>query len=113
MSAFFDARCTRCNRRFGWCGEITDRPACPKCGHRPPQEQLKADADEIEKFETFLINRKIGGEFRKARMSAGKTLVDTADHFGMTCAEISAIERGEVELGVELEGRMRTFYGMP
>ena len=33
---FFDATCTKCHKRFGWSGRLSDKPACPKCGQRDP-----------------------------------------------------------------------------
>jgi ribosomal protein S27E len=36
-SAFIDARCPKCGAHVGWHGRMSDRPACPKCGHRPAQ----------------------------------------------------------------------------
>lgn len=29
-------KCTRCGGRYSWKGEVTRPPACPHCGHRPP-----------------------------------------------------------------------------
>ena len=40
ISAFFDATCDKCGARFGWCGEATDRPPCPRCGATVPASVL-------------------------------------------------------------------------
>ena len=53
MPAMFDAQC-KCGKRFGWSGTAADRPACPRCGHRPPQEELEAADREMEEFERLL-----------------------------------------------------------
>lgn len=48
MSAFNDGRCASCGRRMGWQGELKDKPACPKCGHKPTQKEI-AELLETEK----------------------------------------------------------------
>lgn len=57
MSAFNDATCGRCGRRFGWTGEMKDRPKCPRCGHRPPQKELDEAQREMDKFREELRRR--------------------------------------------------------
>jgi predicted nucleic acid-binding Zn-ribbon protein len=58
MPAFNDASCPKCGRRFGWVGEMIDRPPCPKCGHQIPKEELQEADEEMEKFRQLLRDRK-------------------------------------------------------
>lgn len=39
---FHDATCPDCRERIGWFGKLTDKPDCPKCGHKPDKEKLAA-----------------------------------------------------------------------
>lgn len=48
MSGFYDATCTKCRKRFGWCGELKDKPPCPKCRHHDKISQ--EESDRIEKM---------------------------------------------------------------
>lgn len=54
MSAFIDVRC-RCGKRFGWCGAMSDRPPCPRCGFRPGPDEDAALAAELEKAEAEIL----------------------------------------------------------
>lgn len=64
MAAFFDASCTKCKRRFGWSGELKDKPPCHYCGHHDvvTQDQLDADQKEMEDFQSFLREKKLRKE---------------------------------------------------
>jgi PHP family Zn ribbon phosphoesterase len=57
VSAFMDATCPRCGRRFGWTGKAMDRPPCPKCGHVMARELLKKTDELMEEFEKKLARR--------------------------------------------------------
>lgn len=57
MPAFMDATCSKCGKRFGWVGKVTDRPACPNCGDRPSDESLQADEEELNDFKELLIKK--------------------------------------------------------
>lgn len=61
MPALNDGRCAKCNTRMGWPGELRDKPACPKCGHKPDAAEL-AEMEETEKqmaaMEEKILNRK-------------------------------------------------------
>jgi len=48
-TGFYDARCPKCGKRFGWHGRLTDKPACPRCGHRDDPAALARDEAEIER----------------------------------------------------------------
>ena len=58
MGALVDATCPKCRKRFGWAGEMIDRPPCPRCGHQLPLEELKAADEEMEVFRQQLLSRK-------------------------------------------------------
>jgi len=57
MPAFIDGTCPKCKKRFGWVGEITDRPPCPKCGHQIPKEELEADQKAMDEMEALLLEK--------------------------------------------------------
>lgn len=55
MSSFNDATCPKCGKRFGWQGNMVDKPQCPKCGHTDdPAELAEADA-EMERIKKELF----------------------------------------------------------
>jgi hypothetical protein len=62
MAAFIDFTCAKCKKRYGWCGEITDQPPCPSCGHKPDATKLSKDQLELDRFRNFLSERKKRGE---------------------------------------------------
>jgi DNA-binding transcriptional regulator YiaG len=41
VKGMMDATCP-CGKRIGWYGSAADRPACPRCGHQVPKEELAA-----------------------------------------------------------------------
>lgn len=69
--ALMNARCECCGKRFGWSGRITDRPPCPRCGHRPPQGELEAAAKKlaIDNHEDNTIFTHVGVNRGGGRMS--------------------------------------------
>lgn len=44
-----DVTCRKCRKRFGWRGELRDRPPCPKCGDVLPIAELIKAEKEMEK----------------------------------------------------------------
>ena len=52
-----DTTC-KCGKRFGWQGDLTDMPPCPRCGNRPDAESLANDEAELRRFEDYLLTRK-------------------------------------------------------
>lgn len=56
MASFIDATCTKCGRKYGWCGEMKDRPKCPKCGHLEPYDP--SDDKMIDEMRDFLLNKR-------------------------------------------------------
>ncbi|REK40922.1 MAG: hypothetical protein DWQ20_00920 [Actinobacteria bacterium] len=47
-SAFIDASCEKCGLHIGWFGTMSNRPACRRCGHRPPQDELDEAAKSLQ-----------------------------------------------------------------
>jgi hypothetical protein len=52
--AMIDVRCPACRHRYGYCGTIAGRPACPQCGHQVPREDLEADQARAGRLEALL-----------------------------------------------------------
>lgn len=112
MSGFFDVQC-RCGRRFGWCGEWSDRPACPHCGFRPPQDELDAIQMKLDAArERALADDRDGlqNPWRQMRRARSMTLHAAAVALKISCTELSSIERGEAEPVVELIRCLRALY---
>jgi len=80
-----DAQC-KCGKRLGWSGTMRNRPACPACGHRPPQAELDAAADQMdavrERLRTYPGNASAGMR-RQQRVDAGLTLRQAAKLLGI------------------------------
>lgn len=53
---FFDAQCSRCNRRFGWKGTINDCPPYPRCKYQNTLNE--DDSKNIAEFRDMLRQRK-------------------------------------------------------
>ncbi len=110
---FFDVQCSKCRKRFGWSGRFVDRPACPRCGHRPPQTELDADQAELDRHRAVM--RTHPGDagpdgLREQRISAGLTLRQAAKMLAVFPSELSDIENGRRALDPELAGRMADVY---
>lgn len=110
MSGFIDATC-KCGKRIGWCGGMGDRPACPKCGYRPPQAELDASETEMQAMMDRLF-----AEPREAcqqqRKDAGLTLRNAAKLLGLTPHELSNYEWGREPLPDAVAEKMREAYGL-
>lgn len=63
-NAFNDATCDNCGKRLSWTGDSKNRPACPKCGRRPPQEELDAVDKEMAKAEQEIMDKLANRERR-------------------------------------------------
>ncbi len=115
MNAMIDASCPRCKKRFGWCGSPANRPACPKCGHRPPQAELDKDEATMNDFRELLAELRTANpgwdKWRKARVAAGLTLRQAAKLLEVAPTALSEIERGENRPSEALAGRMIRCYG--
>jgi uncharacterized Zn finger protein (UPF0148 family) len=114
MNAMIDASCPKCRRRFGWCGTLANRPACPMCGHRPPQSELDAEAAEMEAFHERLRThpgRADGETRRQQRVDAGLTLRQAAKLLGILPVELNWYEKG-IQPPESVCARMAEVYGV-
>lgn len=50
-----DATCPKCGKRFGWAGEVVDRPPCPNCSHTIPLEILRSDQKMLDEVRKMLL----------------------------------------------------------
>jgi len=115
MTAFCDATCPKCKRRYGWHGEVIDWPPCPHCGHRVDPEIIKRDADEIADFKALLAERplKTSAPKRvKQRQAAGLSFGQAVKILGIHPIELKMIETGEIDPLPDLEKRMIEAYGL-
>ena len=115
MSAMIDATCSKCGRRIGWYGTIADRPACPRCGHRPPRAELDAAEAEMQAFRDRLATHPRNADAdtrRQQRLDAGLTLRQAAKLLNTTPTNLSAIEQGTAIPSTEMADRMAEVYGM-
>ena len=115
MNAMIDVSCPKCGRRFGWCGEMINRPPCPRCGHQLPREELeKADAEMKAMQEMLLTHpRDASADMRrKQRIAAGLTLMQAAKLLGLSMTELSRIERGVMLPDETLLAKMSEVYGV-
>ena len=112
MPAFIDVQCEKCGRRFGWYGEMTDRPPCPACGHRPPQEDLE---DQARRFRAMMDAAAEAdfNPFRLARKACELTLRAAARLLGMTPTALSAVEQGRTKPPPDLVRRAAALYEVP
>ena len=53
-TAMSDVSCPKCRKRFGWRGDLKDRPPCPRCGHQVDAAVLAADQACLDEFATLL-----------------------------------------------------------
>lgn len=112
--SMFDAQCPKCRKRFGWSGEVRDRPPCPRCGHEIPAAELEADAAKIE--EMFALMRTHprdadGQTLKRMRLLAGLGLRQAAIQLGIEPpSRMCAIEQGEETLREDEAVRMSELY---
>lgn len=115
MATFYDASCDKCGRRFGWQGELTDRPNCPRCGHRPPDKELADAQAKMDDFERMLIELRQANpgwdKWQKARVAAGLTLRQAAKLLEVAPQTLCDIEQGRQKPSEALAKRMGECYG--
>lgn len=114
MSAIYDATCPGCRGHVGWAGEITDRPACRQCGHRPPAEELAAaQAEEAETLRLIDLHPRDAkpNELKRQRRLAGLDLAQAAKLLGLGVFELSRAERGEASLPDDVLAKAAEVYG--
>lgn len=114
MSSTIDATCPKCGKRIGWCGEMGDRPACPKCGHRPPQAEL--DAAQAEMDAALAEMDRPFAETRQAcllqRKDARLSVRQAAKLLGIAPGQLSDYEWGRKPLPDAVADKMRAIYGL-
>lgn len=54
MPSFIDVCCPKCGKKYGWFGEMSNRPPCPKCKHQVPYDPDDPDEKEMRAFEELL-----------------------------------------------------------
>lgn len=59
ITGFFDAICPVCGKRYGWCGRLIDRPACPRCEHNISPQELESDEQQIRQLDMFCIVQRL------------------------------------------------------
>lgn len=117
MFAMLDARCGKCNARIGWAGDLRNRPACHKCGHRPPQTELDAEQIKMDSFSDLLEQRAKdsgGAELREKRKLAGLNLLQAvalAASSSISIETLSAWERGQGKPNEEQAVILDLVYG--
>lgn len=118
MSAMIDATCPKCRAHIGWYGEVTDRPACHRCGHQVPREQLESDKAKMDEFRAMMAaspHKADGATLRKQRLAAGLTLgqaVKVLGVPGLTLTMLSNIEIGMEKPSPRLAAAMAKAYGL-
>jgi ribosome-binding protein aMBF1 (putative translation factor) len=115
MSMMIDAQCSKCARRFGWSGTMAQRPACPRCGFRPPQADLDAAARKMEEYSERLRTHpaNAGAEMRRQqRVDAGLTLRQAARLLDVMPSVLSEIEQRVITPTPEFLERMAQIYGV-
>lgn len=113
MAAFFDDSCPKCRRRFGWQGELTDRPACPKCGHQVPRAELEAGQKEMDDFQALLLtraDRSTGPQLARKRVTAGLSLRQAAKLLGLQPKDLADWENGRATVPADQAPRLDRLY---
>ena len=110
MPSMTDATCSKCHRRIGWSGGMANRPACPSCGYRPPQEELDAADAEMRRAEELLLSRPNASVCREQRIAAGLTLLQAAKMLGINGFQLSELEWGRAEIDAAMEQKMADVY---
>ncbi len=114
MDAMLDATCP-CGKRLGWRGSVTDRPACSRCGHRPPDAELAAEQAKVDE-----VRRLIGlhprdaspADLTRMRELAGLSVGQAAKALGVEWHDLAGLEAGDLTLGdTPLAQKMAEAYG--
>ena len=115
MSAMMDARCEKCGKRFGWSGEVADRPPCPRCGHQIDPAKLAADQAVFDEFRELLLRHPRNAnatELRKQRTAAGLTVGQAVAETGIVLARLLDLEQGRKRPTEDEAARLAKAYGV-
>lgn len=107
-----DVQC-KCGKKIGWTGKFVDCPPCPRCGYRPPGEELaKADTQMEEDRRLLLANplHASGQILRNQRVAAGLGLRQAAKLLDVYPLYLSEVEQGRQKLPTELAEKMADLY---
>lgn len=113
MPSMIDVRCAACGRRYGFCGEMTDQPPCPKCGHPPDKAELakvQAQMDEAERLMLLHPRSAKPSDLQQHRVQAGLSLRQAAGQLGIEPRLLSDLENGRTQLSAELAQQMGGLY---
>ena len=112
MPSMIDAQCPKCRKRFGWSGRMVDKPACPRCGHADPREELEAADQEMDELRRLLASRPSANVCRKQRVCAGLTLHQAAKQLDIAAPLLADYEHARRPLPDDMVERMREAYGL-
>lgn len=110
MPSMIDASCPKCGKRFGWCGEMTDKPPCPRCGHADDPAELAKVQAQMDEMEQLILSRPTANICQRQRVAAGLTLRQAAKQLGIEPRLLSDIENGRTQLSAEMAQRMGRLY---
>lgn len=113
MPSMIDVRCAACGKRYGFCGEMTDQPNCPKCGKEPNRaelEKVQAQMDEAERLMLLHPKDAKPNDLQRQRVQAGLTLRQAAEQLRVEARLLADLENGRCELSAELAQSMGKLY---
>jgi len=111
MPSMIDASCPKCGRRFGWCGELRDKPPCPRCGHRDDPAELAAAQAKMDRLKELAVSNPTADLCREQRVQSGLSLRQAAKILGVDPRRLSDVEHGREPLWDELAKAMAEAYG--
>lgn len=115
MIGFYDATCDKCRARFGWRGEVRDRPVCPKCGYRGDERKLSEDAEAVDRM--FMLLRTHpkdadGETLKEMRKFAGLGMRQAGELLKLDpFSTICRYEDGSLPVPADVADRMAKLYG--
>lgn len=97
VRGLFDTTCKFCKHRFGWCGRLVDKPACPKCGKRDGDKRLLRDAERVRCVFTSVSSRSpLGPQMRVKRHQTGLSPIQAAGRLGISAVWLQDFENEKV-----------------
>ena len=111
---FCDASCSRCGKRFGWTGKMSDCPPCPRCGYRPHQDEINSDINTLreagEFFREWANRKEVESCWTQMRFSAGLTVVQASKQLEIPCSILVSIEAQEASPLPWLQQKINQIY---